>query len=142
MTHHMSGFGDSGITLSPRLTHASYRYLTPFVENYLKQNATNGLFSPQTPTVFTNVEGMKAEATDNGEAYNVSMLSKMSIPAGGYIGIALPSPVRMSSVEVSDKYIKGAALIPLLARMVKIGANLKAAKPTLMPMYVTWLLRM
>lgn len=128
MTHHMSGFGDSGITLSPRLTHASYRYLTPFVENYLKQNATNGLFSPQTPTVFTNVEGMKAETVDNGEAYNVSMLSKMSIPAGGYIGIALPSPVRIASVEVSDKYIKGGSFNTFISENGKNWRQLESSK--------------
>lgn len=128
MTQHMSGFGDSGIELSPRLTHASYRYLTPFVESYLKQNATNGLFATKAPSVFTNVTGLSAEANDNGEAYNFSMQSKTNIPVGGYVGVALPAPTRLTSIEISEKYIDNVKYSTFISENGKNWRQLTASK--------------
>lgn len=105
MTQHMSGFGESGITLSPRETHASYRYLTPFVSSYLKSNAANNLFAKKVASVFTNVDGLTGSIADNGDAYTLAMTGKKSIPAGGYVGIALPTAVLMNSIEVLSDYI-------------------------------------
>lgn len=49
MARHMSGFGSDGISTEPRLTHASYRYLTPFVD-YLKEKLSM-VSSVQKPNV-------------------------------------------------------------------------------------------
>lgn len=108
MTQHMSGFGESGITLSPRETHASYRYLTPFVSSYLKSNAANNLFTKKEASVFTNVEDLTGSIADNNGAYTLAMLGKKTLPAGGYVGIALPAAMMCTSLEINEEYIDNA----------------------------------
>lgn len=98
MARHMSGFGSDGISTEPRLTHASYRYLTPFVD-YLKEKALDGKFSAETECkMFTNVEGAKLNIRKTSEKYIIK--GTVTLPQGGYAGIELPAPTLLSSISI------------------------------------------
>lgn len=111
MVQRLSGFGGSSISTEPRLTHASYRYLTPFVSDYLKNNSVNDLFNKETNTkavLFTNVEGAKATIT-SGNSFALNMPKTLDIPKDGYIGLELPSSTRLSDVTVDETLLANTA---------------------------------
>lgn len=117
MVERLSGFGGSSISTEPRLTHASYRYLTPFASEYLKKNSANDLFAKETntkATLFTNVEGARATIS-SGTTFSLNMPKTLSIPSGGYIGLELPAPTRLADVTVDNTLLSNAAFHVLLS---------------------------
>ncbi len=109
MTHHMSGFGSDYINTDERLTHAAYRYLTPFVEDYLTKNATNWMFNvSDEPQVITNVDNlMKPQASYSGASVYVKLGRASNIPAGGYVGFELPYGKRVKDATVAEDFVTG-----------------------------------
>lgn len=107
MARHMSGFGSDGISTEPRLTHASYRYLTPFVD-YLKQNALNGRFGNENTDCkpFTNVEVSNLTVKKISDKYSVK--GTATLPNGGYAGIELPSPMLISAITIPASVVSAA----------------------------------
>lgn len=130
MTKHMSGFGADKIDTEDRLTHASYRYLTPFVTEYLKMHALDGKFqsAATTPQVFTNVEGLTATINNNADYY--SMSGTVKLPEGGYVGMELPAPEAISSITLASKIIPGTGYVCLISEDGKSWTRLEAKTTT------------
>lgn len=80
MTKHMSGFGSDGISTSERLTHASYRYLTPFVTGYLNAHAVDKFFAKgNSVSVFTNNAANADKASVRGGSSNLYIMSTSAL---------------------------------------------------------------
>ncbi len=109
MTHHMSGFGSDYISTSERLTHAAYRYLTPFVEDELVKSATSWMFNNETTAnVFTNVEKLnQPQVNYSGNTASIKLGRASSIPVGGYVGFELPYGKLVSDATVATDYVTG-----------------------------------
>ena len=107
-THHLSGFGSTSISTEPRLTHASYRYLTPFVD-YMKANATAKLFPAKSTstaaTSYTNVEGIKVTGSITASLIRFQANKKVTLSKGDYLGIELPNAIRIKYVTMADSLI-------------------------------------
>lgn len=108
-THHLSGFGSTSISTEPRLTHASYRYLTPFV-NYIKENATSNLFTAKptstTSTGFTNVEDLRVTGTVTASLIRFQANKRgVTLNKGEYIGLELSSAIRINYVTMADSLL-------------------------------------
>lgn len=103
MTNHMSGFGSDGISTDQRLTHASWRYLTPFVTTYLSKHISNQLFPTTTNknTVLTNAESTQLNLSQSDEC--ISLKGSATLPEGGYAGIALAQPVQLKQITIASK---------------------------------------
>ena len=103
MTKHMSGFGSDGISTSDRLTHASYRYLTPFVTDYLKAHAVDNFFA-KANSVFTNNAANADKASVRGGSSNLYIMSTSALEMadGEYVGIALANPSRLTAINVKS----------------------------------------
>ena len=102
MTKHMSGFGSDGISTSDRLTHASYRYLTPFVTDYLNAHAVDKFFEKKGGnSVFTNnaANADKASVRGGGSNLYVMSTSALEMADGEYVGIALANPTRLTAIN-------------------------------------------
>lgn len=122
MVQRLSGFGGSSITTQPRLTHASYRYLTPFAEDYLKAHSTDDLFKKESnakAVLFSNIDGAKA-TIGSGTSYTINMPKTLKIPSGGYMGIELPAPTRIADVNVADTLLANNDFHVLLSHDGKI----------------------
>lgn len=100
MTNHMSGFGIDSISTSQRLTHASWRYLTPFVTDYLGKNVLNGVFRPaaKDASVVTNAEG--AQITISSASDCLTLKGSATLPVGGFAGFALAQPTRVKQIDI------------------------------------------
>lgn len=110
MAQHMSGFGQSGITLSPRLSHVSNNYLTPFVSDYLYAHAVDNQFVSSsmatTAELFTNVELKNApRLTYSGTEAYITMTRANVIGKDGYVGYELPIGRKVSSIVVADSLL-------------------------------------
>ena len=104
-TVHGSGFGDGTISTEKHLTHASYRYLTPFATEYLTQHAVDHLFPSTASTsakLFSNVSTVKGTISSSSTATKINMSKAFVLPAGGYVGVELPKSIRVSSIDVAD----------------------------------------
>lgn len=102
MTKHMSGFGSDGISTSERLTHASYRYLTPFVTGYLNAHAVDNFFAKgNSVSVFTNNAANADKASVRGGSSNLYIMSTSALEMadGEYVGIALANPTRLTAIN-------------------------------------------
>ena len=102
MTKHMSGFGSDGISTSERLTHASYRYLTPFVTGYLNAHAVDKFFAKgNSVSVFTNNAANADKASVRGGSSNLYIMSTSALEMadGEYVGIALANPTRLTAIN-------------------------------------------
>ncbi len=120
MAHHMSGFGSDYITTSERLAHASYRYLTPFVTEYLKDNACNNIFGEKTTKakIVTNVENLGAIPTvtlATARVYMMPGVGTTTLTPGGYVGYELPENRLVSSVKIDDSYTDGNPFVTLVS---------------------------
>lgn len=105
MTKHMSGFGSDGISTSDRLTHASYRYLTPFATDYLNAHAVDSLFANNAANkVFTNNAANADKASVRGSGSNLYIMSTSALEMadGEYVGIALATPSRLTAINVKS----------------------------------------
>ncbi|WP_337419076.1 beta-N-acetylglucosaminidase domain-containing protein, partial [Prevotellamassilia timonensis] len=105
MTKHMSGFGSDGISTSERLTHASYRYLTPFVTGYLNAHAVDNFFAKgNSVSVFTNNAANADKASVRGGSSNLYIMSTSALEMadGEYVGIALANPTRLTAINVKS----------------------------------------
>lgn len=105
MTKHMSGFGSDGISTSERLTHASYRYLTPFVTGYLNAHAVDKFFAKgNSVSVFTNNAANADKASVRGGSSNLYIMSTSALEMadGEYVGIALANPTRLTAINVKS----------------------------------------
>lgn len=105
MTKHMSGFGSDGISTSERLTHASYRYLTPFVTGYLNAHAVDKFFAKgNSVSVFTNNAANADKASVRGGSSNLYVMSTSALEMadGEYVGIALANPSRLTAINVKS----------------------------------------
>lgn len=105
MAYHFSGFGSSGISKQPRLAHASYRYLTPFVE-YMQQNAIKDKYTaPKAQTRaegITNVADGKVAAAGAGTQPTIVIRTATTLNQGDYVGLKLVEPSYLKSLEVDD----------------------------------------
>ena len=131
MTKHMSGFGADKIDTENRLTHASYRYLTPFVSDYLKVHALDGKFASTaatTPQLLTNVEGLTATINDNDTYY--AMRGTVKLPEGGYVGMELPTPEAISSITIANKVLPGTGYVCLISEDGKKWTKLEQKTTT------------
>ena len=120
MTHHMSGFGSDYINTSERLTHASYRYLTPFVTEYLKKNACSDIFGEAAtkPTIVTNVENIGATPTVTYTSTSAIMKAASgttTLTPDGYVGYELPKTHLVSAVKFDASYTNGNPFITLVS---------------------------
>jgi hyaluronoglucosaminidase len=120
MAHHMSGFGSDYISTSERLTHASWRYLTPFVTDYLKDNAGSSIFGEKstTATFVTNVENLGATPTVTYSDTRVLMMPGIGVTTltpNGYLGYQLPAARLVSSVTFDDAYTNGEPFVTLVS---------------------------
>ena len=132
MTKHMSGFGADKIDTENRLTHASYRYLTPFASDYLKVHALDGKFASTDatePQLLTNVDGLTANVNDNDTYY--SMRGKVTLPVNGYVGMELPAPAIISSISISDKVLPSTGYVCLISADGKEWTKLEEKTTTL-----------
>lgn len=97
----LEGMGN-GISVSVRPSQPSNRYLYPFV-TYMKENALNGYFISEAQTKatrFSNKENSKGNMlTSKGV---VSLSGTNTLEKGEYVGIALPQPMLLAAVEISD----------------------------------------
>lgn len=100
MTSHMSGFGSDGITTDQRLTHASWRYLTPFAGTYLGKHALEGFFTAATGsnTILTNATSHELTLTQTDDY--VALHGSVFIPSKGYAGIALAQPTNIKQIYI------------------------------------------
>ena len=140
MVERLSGFGGSNITTEPRLTHAAYRYLTPFASEYLKAHSVDDLFSKEVSSkaiLFSNYEGAKATVA-SGATYSLNMPKTQNIPAGGYIGLELPTPTRMSGITVDKTLLNNSDFNVLLSSDGKVWYHVTADNME-MPEYVHYL---
>ena len=140
MVQRLSGFGGSEISTEPRLTHASYRYLTPFASEYLKKNSANDLFSKDANVkteLFSNVEGAKATIS-SGTSVTLNMSKAMNIPSGGYIGIELPAPKRVTGLTVAETVLSDNDFQVLLSNDGKSWSHF-TGKAEELPEYVHYL---
>ncbi len=104
-TVHGCGFGSGTIETEKHLTHASYRYLTPFVTEYLVKHAVDNVFASSASTsakLFTNVSNVKCTISSSAASAKMNMSKAYVIPAGGYVGVELPKPVLVSSIAMTD----------------------------------------
>ena len=103
MTNHMSGFGADGISTSQRLTHASWRYLTPFVTTYLGKHALNGILpeAAANDTVLTNAEGSALSLSKTSEL--LTLKGSATLRAGEYVGFAMAQPTRLKQIYTSPE---------------------------------------
>lgn len=108
-TVHGAGFGGGTITTEKHLTHASYRYLTPFATDYLPKHAVDNLFTASESTtakLFTNVSTVRATVSSSATSTKINMSKAYVLPAGGYVGVELPKSIRVSDIAVADTLLE------------------------------------
>ncbi len=120
MAHHMSGFGSDYINTEERLTHASYRYLTPFVTEYMKKNASNGIFGEKVTTanIVTNAENLGGIPTISYSSTSASMMpsrENTTLSPGDYVGYELPQARLIKAVKFDNSYTDGNPFVTLVS---------------------------
>lgn len=97
----LEGMGNS-ISVSVRPSQPSNQYLYPFA-TYMKENALNGYFisgNSAKASRFSNKENSKGSILNSKGV--VSLSGTNTLEKGEYVGIALPQPMLLADVEITD----------------------------------------
>lgn len=108
----LEGMG-ANVPTAVRISQPSERYLINFID-YLKKNALKGYFShsemTSSHTVFTNVEGVKANVTGTTSVY-MTQSSACTLKHGQYLGIQLARPTLVSRITVADTLLANHSVV-------------------------------